>query len=72
MTQHTADSALIQPTSTAIAPKAIVATQTVDPTFVASESYPCLPGQIKGNSRTMIYHLPDGMYYSLTRNDSVD
>jgi len=71
VTQPTAEGVLIQSTSTPIAPKAIVATQAVDPTFVASESYPCLPGQIKGNRRTMIYHLPDGMYYSITRNESV-
>jgi hypothetical protein len=30
-----------------------------------------MPGQIKGNGQTMIFHLPDGMYYSITRNGSV-
>ena len=70
-TPPTRDGEQSQPTYTPIAPKAIVATQAVDPTFVASESYPCQPGQIKGNARTMIYHLPDGMYYSITRNESV-
>jgi hypothetical protein len=52
-------------------PVPIVATLTVNPTFTASDSYPCMPGQIKGNGRTMIFHLPDGMYYSITRNGSV-
>ena len=60
-----------QPTYTPTAPTPIVATLTVNPTFAASDSYPCAPGQIKGNGRTMIFHLPDGMYYSNTRNVSV-
>lgn len=42
-----------------------------DATFVASDAFPCLPGQIKGNARTMIFHRPDGMYYAMTRNASV-
>lgn len=56
-------------------PKAVAApTQSVgtpNPTFEASDAFPCQPGQIKGNARTMIYHPPDGMYYALTRNESV-
>jgi hypothetical protein len=60
-----------QQTMTPIAADAPSTIQAVDPTFVASDSYPCLPGQIKGNARTNIYHLPDGMYYSVTRNDRV-
>lgn len=48
-----------------------VATATIDPLLLASDSYPCLPAQIKGNRRTMIYHVPGGTYYAVTRNESV-
>jgi Swt1-like HEPN len=47
------------------------ATVTIDPTILASDSYPCQPSQIKGNRRTMIYHVPSGVYYALTRNETV-
>ncbi|NBU64686.1 MAG: hypothetical protein EBS29_09330, partial [Chloroflexia bacterium] len=30
-------------------------------------SAPCLIGQIKGNQRSMIYHMPDGAFYASTR-----
>jgi len=35
------------------------------------DSYPCQPGQVKGNSESKIYHVPWGQFYSKTRNDSV-
>jgi len=50
---------------------AAIVTQTPNPTFAASDAFPCQPGQIKGNARTMIYHTVDGMYYAITRNASV-
>jgi hypothetical protein len=53
-------------TSTATPPGG---TPTPDSAMLAS--FPCLPQQIKGNGDTMIYHLPDGAYYAVTRNDSV-
>lgn len=34
-------------------------------------AFPCQPGQIKANPRTMIYHLPDGSYYAITKNSDV-
>jgi hypothetical protein len=34
-------------------------------------SAPCLVGQIKGNHRSMIYHLPDGPFYAKTTVDVV-
>lgn len=48
-----------------------VATVTIDPVLFAAASYPCQPGQVKGNRKTMIYHVPDGMYYAMTRNETV-
>ncbi len=32
---------------------------------------PCAAGQIKANKRTMIYHMPDGAYYAITKNSDV-
>lgn len=34
-------------------------------------SFPCQAGQIKANSKTMIYHLPTGAFYAMTRNSAV-
>ncbi|MFZ9856729.1 MAG: Swt1 family HEPN domain-containing protein [Roseiflexaceae bacterium] len=34
-------------------------------------AFPCQQGQIKANPRTMIYHLPDGVYYAVTKNSDV-
>lgn len=34
-------------------------------------AFPCKPGQIKANPRTMIYHPPDGAYYAITKNSDV-
>ena len=44
---------------------------TPTPDSVMLAAFPCLPQQIKGNGETMIYHVPDGAYYALTRNNSV-
>ncbi|MHB1158792.1 MAG: sunset domain-containing protein [Chloroflexota bacterium] len=35
----------------------------------ASDSYPCRPGQIKGNRDSMIYHVPGGQSYDRTRKN---
>lgn len=46
----------------------------VEPTTVqgaAERALPCVLGQIKANPRTMIYHLPDGAYYAITKNSDV-
>ena len=37
----------------------------------AGASAPCLVGQIKGNHRSLIYHLPDGAFYAKTTVDVV-
>jgi hypothetical protein len=34
-------------------------------------SFPCQDGQIKANAKTMIYHLPTGAFYAMTRNSAV-
>ena len=34
-------------------------------------SFPCRDGQIKANPKTMIYHLPTGAFYAMTRNSAV-
>jgi len=34
-------------------------------------AFPCQPGQIKANPRSMIYHVPDGAYYATTKNSDV-
>lgn len=42
------------------------------PVATANDSaFPCNPGQIKANPRTMIYHPPDGTYYAITKNNDV-
>ena len=42
------------------------------PAATANDSaFPCQPGQIKANPRSMIYHLPDGAYYATTKNSDV-
>jgi hypothetical protein len=38
---------------------------------VTDPAYPCQEGQIKANPRTMIYHVPDGAYYAITKNAEV-
>lgn len=38
---------------------------------VEASAFPCQPGQIKANPRTMIYHPPDGAYYAITKNGDV-
>lgn len=53
----------------AVAPVATV-TRTSVP-LTAESAYPCQPGQIKANPRTMIYHPPDGAYYAITKNSEV-
>lgn len=40
-------------------------------TFSDADAAPCNPGQIKANPRTMIYHLPDGAYYAVTKNNDI-
>jgi endonuclease YncB( thermonuclease family) len=35
-------------------------------TTMDADSAPCLVGQIKGNRRSMIYHVPDGAFYAKT------
>lgn|GEM_PF-6338389 len=34
-------------------------------------SFPCREGQIKANPKTMIYHVPTGAFYAMTRNSAV-
>ena len=34
-------------------------------------SFPCQEGQIKANPKTMIYHVPTGAFYAMTRNSAV-
>jgi hypothetical protein len=40
-------------------------------TNTTESAFPCQIGQIKANPRTMIYHLPDGAYYAITKNSDV-
>lgn len=57
-----------------IQPTAQPRTQKVDPVDASTAddvAYPCKPGEIKANPRTMIYHLPDGAYYANTRNSEI-
>ena len=35
-------------------------------TTINADSAPCLVGQIKGNRKSMIYHVPDGAFYAKT------
>ena len=62
-------------TVTLVIPKSLALTASPVPaanlTFTASDSFPCQVGQIKGNGRTKIFHVPSGMYYIQTRNSSV-
>lgn len=49
-------------------------TQQVDPVDASTAedvAYPCKPGEIKANPRTMIYHMSDGAYYANTRNEDI-
>ena len=34
-------------------------------------SFPCQDGQVKANPKTMIYHVPTGAFYAMTRNSAV-
>ncbi len=63
----------VPPTAATSKVRTVSATATTppNPTFAASDAFPCQTGQVKGNARTMIFHPPEGMYYALTRNESV-
>ena len=58
-----------------ITPTAIVVVKVVEITSVMTAtplpSFPCHDGQIKANPKTMIYHLPTGAFYAMTRNSAV-
>lgn len=43
---------------------AATAQKTPDP---IADAYPCLPGQIKANRNSNIYHVPTGVSYAKTR-----
>lgn len=52
----------------------VIPAKSVVPTTgqIATEhALPCAVGQIKANPRTMIYHMPDGAYYAITKNSDV-
>jgi micrococcal nuclease len=51
-------------TRTATPPRTATATAA---TPSDSAAYPCRTGQIKGNTRSLIYHVPGGAYYAVTR-----
>ena len=56
-------------------PTAVVIVKLVQVTAVLTAtplpSFPCQVGQIKANAKTMIYHLPTGAFYAMTRNSAV-
>lgn len=56
-------------------PTAVVIVKLVQVTAVLTAtplpSFPCQDGQIKANAKTMIYHLPTGAFYAMTRNSAV-
>lgn len=56
-------------------PTAVVIVKLVQITAVLTDtpipSFPCHDGQIKANPKTMIYHLPTGAFYAMTRNNAV-
>jgi hypothetical protein len=56
-------------------PTAVVIVKVVQVTAALTEtpvpSFPCQDGQIKANAKTMIYHLPTGAFYAMTRNSAV-
>jgi hypothetical protein len=61
--------------SATITPTALVVVKVVQITAVMTAtplpSFPCHDGQIKANPKTMIYHLPTGAFYAMTRNSAV-
>lgn len=56
-------------------PTAVVIVQVVQITAALTEtpvpSFPCQDGQVKANPKTMIYHVPTGAFYAMTRNSAV-
>ena len=56
-------------------PTAVVIVKVVQITVAVTEtpvpSFPCQAGQIKANPKTMIYHIPTGAFYAMTRNSAV-
>jgi hypothetical protein len=56
-------------------PTAVVIVKVVQITAALTEtpvpSFPCQDGQVKANPKTMIYHVPTGAFYAMTRNSAV-
>jgi len=69
-TQVVAATNTVNSTSTAV-----VIVQMVQITAALTEtpvpSFPCQDGQVKANPKTMIYHVPTGAFYAMTRNSAV-
>lgn len=71
--------AIDQPTTVTdtvnITPTALIIVKVVQITAVMTAtppaSFPCHDGQIKANPKTMIYHVPTGAFYAMTRNSAV-
>jgi hypothetical protein len=71
----TMDQTITVTASTKSTPTALVVVKvvqiTAEMTATPLPSFPCHDGQIKANPKTMIYHLPTGAFYAMTRNSAV-
>jgi hypothetical protein len=53
--------------ASAAAPAASAAASAVAPMLNAAEAAPCRPGQVKGDTKSKIYHTPDSRDYARTK-----